>query len=67
MAEATSRPAHRKRLAPDTLRKMDRHWHACNYLSAGMIYLRGQIIEQLAYAHAEGIDKEEVRSWTWIG
>lgn len=28
-------------------------------------WLRGQIIEHLAYAHAEGIDKEEIRNWTW--
>jgi len=28
-------------------------------------WLRGQIIEHLNYAHAEGIDKEEIRNWTW--
>jgi xylulose-5-phosphate/fructose-6-phosphate phosphoketolase len=28
-------------------------------------WLRGQIIEHLAYAHAEGIDREEIRNWTW--
>ena len=28
-------------LAPDELRKMDAYWRACNYLAAGMIYLRG--------------------------
>ncbi|APA88872.1 phosphoketolase family protein [Paraburkholderia sprentiae WSM5005] len=28
-------------------------------------WLRGQIIEHLAYAHSEGIDKEEIRNWTW--
>src|ERR1700733_8045112 len=27
-------------LSPDELRKMDAYWRACNYLSAGMIYLR---------------------------
>jgi xylulose-5-phosphate/fructose-6-phosphate phosphoketolase len=27
-------------LDADTLRKMDRYWSACNYLAAGMIYLR---------------------------
>ncbi|MBP0592249.1 phosphoketolase family protein [Paraburkholderia sp. LEh10] len=27
-------------LPADELRKMDRYWQACNYLSAGMIYLR---------------------------
>ncbi|MFM0290912.1 phosphoketolase family protein [Paraburkholderia megapolitana] len=30
-------------------------------------WLRGQIIEHLAYAHAEGIDREEIRNWTWAG
>ena len=30
-------------------------------------WLRGQIIEHLAYAHAEGIDREEIRSWKWGG
>ncbi|OLL28414.1 phosphoketolase [Burkholderia sp. SRS-W-2-2016] len=30
-------------------------------------WLRGQLIEHLAYAHAEGIDKEEIRNWTWQG
>ncbi len=28
-------------------------------------WLKGQIIESLNYAHAEGIDKEEIRNWTW--
>src|ERR1700735_3751267 len=27
-------------LTPDELRKTDAYWHACNYLAAGMIYLR---------------------------
>ena len=27
-------------LTPDELRKIDAYWHACNYLAAGMIYLR---------------------------
>src|SRR2546427_6631958 len=27
-------------LSPDELRKTDEYWRACNYLSAGMIYLR---------------------------
>jgi xylulose-5-phosphate/fructose-6-phosphate phosphoketolase len=40
MAEATSRPTPPTTLDSDTLRKMDRYWRACNYLSAGMIYLR---------------------------
>ena len=28
------------RLSADELRKMDAYWRACNYLAAGMIYLR---------------------------
>jgi xylulose-5-phosphate/fructose-6-phosphate phosphoketolase len=28
-------------------------------------WLKGQIIESVAYAHAEGIDKEEIRNWKW--
>ena len=27
-------------LTPDELRRMNAYWHACNYLAAGMIYLR---------------------------
>ena len=30
-------------------------------------WLRGQIIEHVAYAHTEGIDCEEIRNWTWKG
>ena len=30
-------------------------------------WLKGEIIEHLEYAHAEGIDKEEIRNWTWPG
>ncbi|MFM0415975.1 phosphoketolase family protein [Paraburkholderia aromaticivorans] len=30
-------------------------------------WLRGQIIEHLAYAHTEGIDSESIRNWTWTG
>ena len=29
------------RLSADELRKIDAYWRACNYLAAGMIYLRG--------------------------
>jgi xylulose-5-phosphate/fructose-6-phosphate phosphoketolase len=28
-------------------------------------WLKGQIIESLNYAHAEGIDKPEIRNWRW--
>ena len=30
-------------------------------------WLKGQIIESIAYAHTEGIDKEEIRNWKWPG
>jgi xylulose-5-phosphate/fructose-6-phosphate phosphoketolase len=30
-------------------------------------WLKGHIIESINYAHAEGIDKEEIRNWTWPG
>src|ERR1039457_6008571 len=30
-------------------------------------WLKGQIIESVNYAHAEGIDKEEIRNWKWPG
>jgi xylulose-5-phosphate/fructose-6-phosphate phosphoketolase len=33
-------PAAHSQLAADELRKMNEYWQACNYLSAGMIYLR---------------------------
>ncbi len=30
-------------------------------------HLKDQIIDSINYAHAEGIDKEEIRKWTWPG
>lgn len=30
-------------------------------------WLRTQIIDSIAYAHTEGIDKEEIRNWKWPG
>ena len=30
-------------------------------------WLKDQIIESIAYAHTEGIDKEEIRNWKWPG
>lgn len=30
-------------------------------------WLKDQIIEQVNYAYVEGIDKEEIRDWTWPG
>jgi xylulose-5-phosphate/fructose-6-phosphate phosphoketolase len=31
-------------LSREDLRKMDAYWRACNYLSAGMIYLRSNAL-----------------------
>jgi xylulose-5-phosphate/fructose-6-phosphate phosphoketolase len=28
-------------------------------------WLKGQIIDSINYAHAEGIDREEIRNWKW--
>jgi xylulose-5-phosphate/fructose-6-phosphate phosphoketolase len=30
-------------------------------------WLKGQIISSIEYAHAEGIDREEIRNWKWKG
>ena len=30
-------------------------------------WLKGQIIDSINYAHAEGIDREEIRNWKWPG
>ena len=37
-------------LSPDLLARIDRFWRACNYLAAGMIYLRDNplLVEPLA-------------------
>ncbi len=28
-------------------------------------WLKGQIIDSVNYAHQEGIDRQEIRDWTW--
>jgi xylulose-5-phosphate/fructose-6-phosphate phosphoketolase len=40
-------------LSPDDLRRIDAYWRACNYLAAGMIYLRANSLlrEPLTEAH----------------
>jgi xylulose-5-phosphate/fructose-6-phosphate phosphoketolase len=30
-------------------------------------WLKDQLIDSINYAHAEGIDREEIRNWTWKG
>jgi xylulose-5-phosphate/fructose-6-phosphate phosphoketolase len=30
-------------------------------------WLKEQIVDHVNYAHAEGIDREEIRNWTWPG
>src|SRR5215813_10285706 len=39
-ASTSGNPATAPRLDPEELRKIDAYWRACNYLAAGMIYLR---------------------------
>jgi xylulose-5-phosphate/fructose-6-phosphate phosphoketolase len=60
-------------LEADELRKMDSYWHACNYLSAGMIYLRDNPLlrEPLKAEHTKnrllghwGTDPGQ--SFTWV-
>ena len=46
---------HRPRSAPAPIGAHVKEW------------LKGQIIESINYAHAEGIDKEEIRNWKWPG
>ena len=50
MAETVSGP-----LTPDALEALDGYWRACNYLAAGMIYLRDNPLlrEPLAPAHVK--------------
>ena len=36
----TGTPSTPDRLSPEELQKLDAYWRACNYLAAGMIYLR---------------------------
>src|SRR5258708_10634271 len=38
--QTSSRPASDATLSPDEARRIDAYWRACNYLCAGMIYLR---------------------------
>ncbi|HZM01276.1 MAG TPA: phosphoketolase family protein [Planctomycetota bacterium] len=53
-APATGAPA-AARLAPDELRRLDAYWRACQYLAAGMIYLRDNPLlrEPLKAAHVK--------------
>ena len=30
-------------------------------------HLKNEIIESIRYAHAEGIDRDEIRNWVWPG
>jgi xylulose-5-phosphate/fructose-6-phosphate phosphoketolase len=49
-------------LAIDVLDRVPRLQGAGAHLKE---WLKGQIIESTNYAYAEGIDKPEIRNWTW--
>ena len=60
-------------LTPEELRKMDAYWRACNYLSAGMIYLRANPLlrEPLRPEHCKNRllghwGSDPGQSFTWI-
>ena len=60
-------------LAPDELHLMDAYWRACNYLSVGMIYLRGNPLlrEPLKPEHIKNRllghwGSDPGQSFTWI-
>jgi xylulose-5-phosphate/fructose-6-phosphate phosphoketolase len=60
-------------LTPDELRKMDAYWRACNYLSAGMIYLRANPLlrEPLKPEHIKNRllghwGSDPVQSFVWV-
>jgi xylulose-5-phosphate/fructose-6-phosphate phosphoketolase len=49
-------------LAIDVIDRVPRLQGAAAHLKE---WLKGQIIESVNYAYAEGIDKPEIRNWTW--
>ncbi len=51
-------------LAIDVIDRVPRMQAAAAHLKE---WLKDQIIESINYAYAEGIDKPEIRSWTWPG
>ncbi|CAB3759811.1 Xylulose-5-phosphate/fructose-6-phosphate phosphoketolase [Paraburkholderia humisilvae] len=59
MADA---PLAQSPLQSEELRKMDRYWQACNYLSAGMIYLRANPLLRKPLA-AEHIKRRLLGHW----
>ncbi|MGS0891454.1 hypothetical protein ACVBGC_02660 [Burkholderia stagnalis] len=54
-----------KPLTAELLRGMDRVPALRTIGAHTKEWLRGQIIEHLAYAHAEGVDPDAIRNWTW--
>ena len=61
------------KLSPDELRKMNAYWRACNYLSAGMIYLRANPLlrEPLKPEHIKNRllghwGSDPGQSFTWV-
>jgi xylulose-5-phosphate/fructose-6-phosphate phosphoketolase len=51
-------------LAIDVIDRVPRLHPAAAHLKE---WLKDQIIASISYAHAEGIDKEEIRNWKWPG
>jgi xylulose-5-phosphate/fructose-6-phosphate phosphoketolase len=49
-------------LAIDVIDRVSRLHGPCAHLKE---WLKGQIIENVNYAHAEGIDKKEITEWKW--
>jgi len=49
-------------LAIDVIDRVPRLQGAAEHLKE---WLKGQIIESINYAYTEGIDKPEIRNWTW--
>lgn len=49
-------------LSIDVIDRVPRLWQSGAHLKE---WLKGQIIESVNYAHAEGVDKPEIRDWTW--
>jgi xylulose-5-phosphate/fructose-6-phosphate phosphoketolase len=53
MADSISAVMHNQPFSQEEIDRMNRYWHACNYLAAGMIYLRSNplLIEPLRPEH----------------
>jgi phosphoketolase len=48
-------------LSSEELEKINAYWSACNYLAAGMIFLR----EPLHFAYENVVDLPSADAWVW--